>query len=292
MKYVFFIIICLTLIGCNNQSNHSKIKSVTKTINGVILERQEFDINQNLVFEKHNQINYGKENSIIFMSAMIYDEMNNLILKYYANSNWGMELFKDSLDFDTEIRIKGMGNYREIKEMKNYRQTLFSIDTKTDFIDFFKKNYPKNTPFDYETFTSDTIITKTISHIKNDTLIIETTKIQNDFIIDYSKEFYNKNKKKIKKITKGEYNRLIELIYDEKGLVIRQNEKGQHYQFYYKDSLLTKKELYHNLKLAFSNEYFYENGILIKEIKYRITDSKYFQRVPEKQTVLYQYEYY
>lgn len=291
MKY-FSLIIFFSLISCNGQTNNQKIKSITKTINDTILEKKEYDKNQNLVFEKHNQIDFGNENSIIFITAFVYDSINNKTYKYYANSNTSLELTIDSIDINSALRSEKKAIFREIGDRKKYRESLFKIDSKDSFLTYFNSTYPTNTSFDYEYYYSDTIITKTISEVKNDTIILETTTQQDDLLLEYSKVFLNKKGKKLKEITKGEYNRTIELLFNEKEQIIKQNEGGQYYKFFYENELLVKKEMFHGNSLAFKDEFFYENGKLIKEIKHRITESKYFLKKPKVQTVLYHYEYY
>lgn len=291
MKY-FSLIVFFSLISCNGQTINQKIKSITKTINDTILEKKEYDKNQNLVFEKHNQIDFGNENSIIFITAFVYDSINNKKYKYYANSNTDLELTIDSIDINSALRSEKKAIFREIGDKKKYRENLFKINSKDSFLTYFNSIDPTNTSFDYEYYYSDTIVTKIISQVKNDTIILETTKQQDDLLLEYSKVFLNKNGKKLKEITIGDYGKTIELIFNEKEQIIRQNEKGQYYKFFYENENLIKKEMYHGNSLAFKNEFFYKNGKLIKEIKHRITESKYFLKVPKIQTVLYHYEYY
>lgn len=294
MKYLSLVLFFfLMLNSCQKeQVVPKKIKSITKAINDSILEKKEFDINQNLIFEYHNQIDFGHDNSIIFITAYESDSVNNKQIIYYANSRSDLKLTVDSFAQNKTLKNKKIGIYDKLEDSPNYWSQLYNSNSKEKFINFFKTNYPSDLPFKYSYEYSDSIKTEISEIVKNDTIIIETKKIQDDFTIDYSKVYYFPKDKKNKEIVKGEYNRLIEKIYDKEGRLIRENQKGQHYQYYYDGDLLVKKEMYHGNDLAFVDEYFYENDILVKEIKHRITESKYFLRKPKHQTVLYYYEYY
>lgn len=288
-----WLLFLIFIISCHKgQLDNQKIKSITKTINEINLEIQEFDLNGKLVFKYYNQIDFGKENSIISISAFEYDSINNKVITYHANSRSSMDLTVDSYDLNSSLRKKEIGIFDEIIDKELYKGSLMKSNSKVKFIDFFKSNYPSNLPFKYTYEYSDTIKIQVIETIKNDTLIVETTKEQDRYKREYSKVYFNSEKKKIKEFIQGEYNRLIENIYDDKERLVLQYEAGQHYKFYYDGSLLIKKEMYHGDDLAFKEEYIYENDILIKEIKHRLTESKYFLKIPKIQTVLYHYEYY
>lgn len=278
-------------LSCFGQSDTIDLKSITKTINDSILEIKEFGIHQNLIFEKHDQIDYGHENSIIFMTAFIKDTLNHQKIKYYANSRSGLKLTIDSLDVENSKKINKIGIYDEILSSESFRENLFKINSNEDFIRYFEENYPFEAEFDY-VYVIDSLETKIDEYEEDGLFVTETVKLEDGSTSEYSKVYFNQNGKKKKEIVMGEYRKMIEYIYDKQERIVLQNEKGQHYQFYYKDDLLVKKEIYHGTALAFFSEYFYENGLLTKEVKHRKTDSKFFQKIPEKQTIDYRYEYY
>lgn len=288
MRY-FSVIVLIVLFSC---SKEQKTKSITKKINDTILEKKDFDSNNNLVFEKHNQIDFRMKNSLIFITAFEYDSINNINTKYYAHSNSGLKVTIDSFDLNMSLRKNKIKVFNDIEKKESYRNKLLSINSKKDFLKFFNSIFPSKKSFDYNYKYSDTIKTTVLKTLKGDTLIVESKKIQDNFTLEYSKTYFNKKEKKIKEIRQNEYNELIEYIYDGKERVIYENMKGQFYKYYYKNNLLDKKELYHGNNLAFKVEYFYKKNKVYKEIKYRITESKYFQEIPKKNTIMYDYQYY
>lgn len=291
MKYLILLFF-LIILGNKTEKDNLKIKSITKTINGNILEIKEFDENQNLVFEKHNQIDFNVENSIIFMSAYVYDTVNRKTIKYYANSNTELVYSIDSLSENKILINEKKAVFRDIGKRKKYRNKLLKINSKNSFINYFNSIKPNKIVFDYEYSYSDSIITNIKEMVINDTIIIETKKMQNDYIRYSSKVYTSHNGKKLKEFIKSEDDRNLELIFNEKEQIIYQKEIGQYYKFHYRDDKLIAKEMYHGNSLAFKEEYFYKGDKIIKEIKYKITESKYFLEIPKVQTVLYKYEYY
>lgn len=291
MKLFLFILITSLFICCSKHETSAIIKSVTKTIDGDLLEKKEFDENGILNFEKHDQIDYGKDGSVIFMFAFEKDTINDLIFEYSANSNTGLELTIDSIGVDSLSIRKRIAIYDEIGDRGEFRSKLTLLNSRQEFIAYFKTIYPENNNFKYDMVFSDTIRTEIVKYLKKDTIIIETKKTQGEFIIEQSKEFYNLENQKIKEITTGKFNRK-QTNYFENNNIILQKEKGQYYKFYYQDNLLVKKEIYHGDSLAFVNEYFYKNDLITKEIKYRITESKYFTKIPKIQTIFYHYKFY
>ncbi len=295
--FIFFI------VSCNKDKNSNlRIKSITKTINDTLLEKKIFDKNQNLIFEKHNQIDFGMKNSIIYISAFEYDKKRNRKIEYSANSNIGISIKVDSTNIASTILKNTINNFDisensffsinpKIKNNSQFRNTLYSINNENDFIKFFKETFPKNKKSYFVYKYSDTIKTNIKTYVEKDFVIIESIKTHDDVIIEHTKLFSDRNNKKIKKLKK-ERDSWLEYVYDSNENLILEKENGQHYKYYYKNKLLIKKEMYHDDILAFIEEYYYENGILTKEIKIRKTKSIYFQEIPEKQIVNYKYEYY
>ncbi|WP_177764425.1 hypothetical protein [Flavobacterium sp. I3-2] len=291
MKYLILISF-LIILGSKTEIDNLKIKSITKTINGNILEIKEFDENQNLVFEKHNQIDFNVENSIIFMTAYVYDTINLKTFKYYANSNTKLEYSIDSLSKNMILIKEKKAFFKDVGERKKYRNTLLKINNKNSFLDYFNSIKPNKIVFDYEYSYSDSITTSIKQKLINDTIIIETIKKQDDYIRFFSKIYTSLDGRKLKEFTKSEDDRNLELIYNDKEQIIFQKEIGQYYKFIYRDDKLIRKKMYHGKSLAFMNEYFYKDDKIIKEIKYKITESEYFSEIPKVQTVLYKYKYY
>jgi hypothetical protein len=154
----FWLLILIFIISCQKgQLDNQKIKSITKTINEINLEIQEFDLNGKLVFKYYNQIDFGKENSIISISAFEYDSINNKVITYHANSRSSMDLTVDSYDLNSSLRKNEIGIFDEIIDKELYRRSLIKSNSKVKFIEFFKSNYPSNLPFKYTYEYSDTI---------------------------------------------------------------------------------------------------------------------------------------
>lgn len=300
MRNLIFIFI-LFFFSCDKNSNN-RIKSITKTINDTILEKKIFDFDQNLIFEKHNQIDFGMKNSIIYISAYKLDKKNNRKIEYYANSNVGLSLKVDSTNINSTIIKNTISRFDlsensffntnpKVKNNKQYRNTLYSINNENEFINFFKKTFPKNKKSQYNYKYSDTIKTNIKTYVEKKYRVVESIKTHDDVIIEHNKLYYDINNKKVKELKKDN-DSWFEYFFNSDGNLILEKGNGQHYKYYYKNKLLIKKEIYHDDNLAFVEEYFYEKGILAKEIKLRKTKAIYFQEIPEKQIVKYKYEFY
>lgn len=289
MYKLLLTFIALFLLSCGrNQPNHSKIKSIVKTINDTILEKRSYDKLGKIIFEKNNQIDFGK-NSIIFITAYEYDTINHKVFKYYINSSTGLELTIDSVDINSTLREKKISIY-DFNDKKALRKKLYEINEKEKFIDFFKTIYPKNFKPTYTYSYTDTVKTNIVENIINDTIIIETNTTKGN-TIEYSKQFLDNERKKLKEIVRRDYQN-IELFYNEREQIILQKEQGQYYKFYYQGNILIKKEMYHGNSLAFIEDYIYDEERIIIEIKTRVTESIYFKDIPKYQTIEYHYEFY
>lgn len=273
-----------------------------KTINDTVLEQQIFDRNKNLIFEKHNQIDFGK-NSIIYISLFKYDSTKNCKTEYHANSNLGLKYKLELTDINQMLSMESQKSFgfnnegffsktKDFQDRASFRQQLFNINSFKEFNEFFVQAFPKNFEPDFTYNYSGSIITKTISYVKNDTIITEILKTRDGFVLENTKNYYGKDKKKLKEYRKETDNWIL-FQYDINGNLILKKEPNQFRRYFYNSkSQLKKEELYHDNVLAFKSEYFYNGNLIYREIKYRITQSEYFKEIPEKSVVNYRYEYY
>lgn len=294
MALVFLIVSC--------DEKQGELKSEIKTQNDTIVGVKIYNPKGHLIFDKTTQIIEDWDNDLMtWMTANFYAG-NKVVTKYYAHSN--LTLNKTIFDYDPDNKLRETYTVSvtkpEIRERNPYKE-IYSINNPDSL-----KKYIE------ERLTANDTLSKKNKKEKESEKFFTTYRDDNGLLtkefwtlIDSAEilkkvEKYDGNNNLISSYTKSQYNEnLNEYKYDKQGNLIEEIEtrdldegRFQRKEHIYDNDNLVKTNFYHGNDLAFIYGYQYQDTLLIREIKTRITNAKAFANRKEREVIEYKYEYY
>lgn len=298
-KITLLLLIIFILASCEEQN--PKLKSVKQIQNDTIVGLKLYDKNGRITFDKTTQIIEDWNNDLMtWISADFYSN-DKKIISFYAHSN--LTLNKTVYDYDAENNLRETYTVSVIKPKireRNLYKEIYSINNPDTLRKFIENKLTKtDTLFktiDFQKETEKFYISKTD---ESGILTKEFGIVIDSFQTSKTIEKY-KNNKLISSYHKSAYNEnLDEFKYDEKGNLIEEienwdlnNSRFQKKVHIYDKGNLVKTNFYHDKELAFTYEYEYEDTLLIKEIKTRLTKARSFKNRKKKEIIEYEYKYY
>lgn len=283
-------------------SKNEGLKSVYGLQKDVIVSIKTYDRKGRIIFNRKTQIIEDWNNEHLTWVTAKEFIADKLTFEYYAHSNTGLKiryydygkngklLNEYSKYYDSSNR-EGRNPFSEIYEietlesLKSYLHQIIS-----DSIGFSK--YYKASPESTEFFN---IFTDSIGYINKEywTIIdsleakrkLEKYDVKGNLIYKSYKNYWNST------IEEYKYNSYGEIIEEIEYSPPNKN-KYQRKEHFYSNGLLQKTLYYHDTSLAFQYEYFYDDLLLNKEIRRRVTESEHFKNRRKIDSIEYKYEYF
>lgn len=292
--YLFFL-----FFSC---SKNEELKSVYGLQKDVIVSIKKYDRKGRLIFDRQTQIIEDWNNEHLTWITAKEFISDKLSFEYYAHSNTGLNikyydygkngklLNEYSKHYDSSNR-EGRNPFAEIYKIETLDSLKYYlhqiISDSIGFSKYYKAN-PESTEF-FNTFIDS------IGQINKEYwTIIDSSESKRKI------EKYDDKGNLIYKSYRNYWNSIIEEYkYNSYGKLIEEIEfsppnknRYQRKKHIYSDGLLQKTLFYHDTSLAFKYEYFYDDLLLNKEIRTRVTESEHFKNRRKIDSIEYKYEYF
>lgn len=309
MKQIPILISTITLIllafSCSkteDKQETKRLKSVYGFQNDTIVNIKEYDKKGRLIFDRTTQIIEDWDNELMsWMTAYQFDN-DKLKYEYYAHSNTGLRIKLYDYDQSGELRNEYLKNFSDSHiNGRNPFSEIYKIETADSLISYISKAIPDTLTFNKKNRfkRESTEFHKTYLDSQN-LEVKEFWTIEDSIEIKRLIEQYDSKGNLVFKHSKNQWDEGIERFrFDTEGNLIEELEiytpeenNFQKKEHFYSNGLLQKTLFYHDTALAFTYEYFYNDTVLDKEIKTRVTEAEHFKDRKKKEIIEYQYEYF
>jgi hypothetical protein len=304
---IFISIIVLTFLtfSCSEKKKSVKsnqLKSVYGLQNDTIVSIKNYDREGHLIFDRTTQIIESWDNGLMTWMTAIEFEGNKPLYQYYAHSNSGLRITFYDYDNNGELNNEYSKFFSSSNKYgRNPFAEICEIETRDSLKAYLLRAIPDSIPFSiihraskestdfYKTYTDSLgYLVKeywTIADSSQTNRIIKKYDSNGNLIYEYNKNRWNEGIEQFQYDSNGKLKEELE-IWDP------QNNRFQKKVHLYSNGLLQKTLFYHDTALAFTYEYFYNDTLLEKEIKTRVTEAEPFKDRKRKVIIEYRYEYF
>ena len=303
MQPIQVLILTLTLITLFSSCSDKKgLKSVYGLQNDTIVSIKNYDRDGRVIFDRTTQIIESWDNGLItWMTATEFDG-NKPLYQYYAHSNSGLRITFYDYDINGELNNEYSKFFSSSnRDGRNPFEEIYEIESRDSLKAYLQETIPDSIPFSNKHRASKESTefyksyTDSLGHlVKEYWTIIDSSETRRTV------KKYDANGNLIYKFNKTRWDEGVEKFqYNSNGELIEELEiwdpeknKFQKKEHFYSDGLLQKTLFYHDTALAFTYEYFYNDTLLDKEIKTRVTEAEHFRDRKKTETIEYRYEYF
>lgn len=303
MKQIQTFISTLTLIILFSSCSEKKeLKSVYGLQNDTIVSIKNYDRVGRLIFDRTTQIIENWNNGLMTWMKAKEFKGNRQTYEYYAHSNSGLRITIFDYDQNGELNGEFSKYYSSSNEKgRNPFGEIYAIESRDSLKSYLKSTIPDSVFFsnhqgannentEYFKSYTDSLGLKvkeywTIVDGSETRKTIKKFDAKGNLIYKYNKTQWNEG------IEKFKYNENGDLI-EELEIWDPENNRFQKKEHFYSNGLLQKTLFYHDTALAFKYEYFYNDTLLDKEIKTRVTEAEHFKDRKRIETIEYRYKYF
>jgi len=303
--FISIVILSFLTFSCSEKKDSvesKNLKSVYGLQNDTIVRIKKYDLDGRLIFERTTQIIESWDNERMTWMTGIEFESNKQTFEYYAHSNSGLRMTLFDYHQDGELKGKYTKSYSSSnRKGRNPFEEIYNIETRDSLKSYLQSTIPDSILFSNhhreklestEYFTS---YTDSIGHrVKEYWTVVDSSvtrrtikkfDINGNLVYRYYKTQWDEG------IEKFQYNSIGELIEELENWDL-ENNRFQKKEHFYSNGLLQKTLFYHDTALAFRFEYIYNDTLLDKEIKTRVTEAEHFRNRKKIETTVYRYEYF
>lgn len=297
-----FISLSTIIVVFSSCSWKKDLKSVYGLQNDTIVSIKNYDREGRIIFDRTTQIIESWDNELLtWITAKEYAG-NKQTHEYYAHSNTGLRI--TVYDYDENGSLKN--NYSKFYSSSNRPERnpfaeIYHIKNLDSLKAYLLKTIPDSIPFSNNEKASrgSTEFYKSFTD-PHGNLVKEFWTIVDSFETKRTIKKYNGEEKLIYKYNKARWGERIEKFqYNSSGELTDELEiwnpvenRFQRKKHFYSNGLLEKTLFYHDTSLAFKYDYVYDDTLLVKETKTRITESEHFNDRKKIETIEYRYEYF